>query len=76
MFTNTRNIMAIRPQRHVQPMWARVICHGQITNLWELISNPILSFLRGKKELKNQVLQFVVFPLIVGLFICLGSSIG
>lgn len=50
MFTNTRNIMAIRPQRHVQPMWARAICHGQITNLWELISNPILSFSRWKKE--------------------------
>ena len=33
MFTNTRNIMAIRHQRHVQPMWARAICHGQITNL-------------------------------------------
>lgn len=27
---NTRNIIAIRPMRHVQPMWAvRAICAGQ-----------------------------------------------
>lgn len=28
---NTVVAIAIRPMRHVQPMWARAICHAQNT---------------------------------------------